>query len=124
MPQPRILVVDDDPKTVGSVGDLDVDADVDCGSRGGFSLPEALVDKLALDGEPKVVGLARTVSNSFEIKAAPLKGDVMLGSMRFASPTLEFQLVFPMANVGSKVLRDFRVTFDQKNHRMRLARPS
>ena len=96
---------------------------MDAGSMGGIVLPEAAAAWLPLAGPLEVVGRARTVSNSFEIKAAPLLGDVTLGALTFSRPRLEFQPVMPMANVGARVLRDFAVTFDARNHRLRLARP-
>src|SRR5262249_33024862 len=57
-----------------------------------------------------------------EIQAAEIQGTVRLGRYEFPKATVEFQPMFPMANLGSRVLRDFRVTFDQKNGRMRIVR--
>jgi hypothetical protein len=99
-----------------------VDADVDCGSMGGFSLPDRLSGAFRLTSELKVIGHARTVSNEFDIRGAALDGTVRLGGVEFAKPMLTFQPLFPMGNIGSQVLQDFRLTFDQKNHRMRLVR--
>jgi CubicO group peptidase (beta-lactamase class C family) len=105
------------------VDSLTVDAHVDAGSMGGLSLPIALAEKLPLASPLRTVGRGRTVSNEFEIKAAELNGTASLGGQEFSHPTIDFQPIFPFANVGSRVLRDFRVTFDQKNGRMRLTRP-
>jgi len=69
-----------------------------------------------------VVGHARTIGNEFDIRAAELRGSVRLGRYEFPGATVGFQPVFPMANVGARVLKDFRVTFDQRNGRMRLVR--
>ncbi|HKQ57493.1 MAG TPA: retropepsin-like aspartic protease, partial [Candidatus Eisenbacteria bacterium] len=104
------------------VDSLWVSADVDAGSPGGFTLPASYSARLPLAGAPRVVGHARTVSNEFEITAAELKGSVRLGGFDFPGATIGFQPVFPVGNVGSGVLKDFRVTFDQKNSRMRLVR--
>ena len=104
------------------VDSLWVNADVDAGSMGGFSLPASFADRLPLASAPRVVGRARTVSNEFEITAAELRGTVRLGANEFPGPTISFQPAFPMANVGSRVLRDFAITFDQKHRRMRLKR--
>ncbi len=104
------------------VDSLWVDADVDAGSPGGFTMPQSMAAKLPLSSAPRVVGHARTASNEFEITAAELKGSVRLGGHTFPGATIGFQPLFPMANVGSRVLREFRVTFDQKNGRMRLSR--
>jgi CubicO group peptidase (beta-lactamase class C family) len=101
------------------VDSLRVDADVDAGSMGGFSLPERLIERLPLASAPQVVGHARTVSSEFDIKAARLRGSLKIGRREFANPMLEFQPVFAMGNVGSRVLRDFAVTFDAQNRRMR-----
>jgi len=54
------------------VDSLWVDADVDAGAPGGFTLPQSLAAKLPLASAPRVVGHARTVSNEFEITAAEL----------------------------------------------------
>ena len=99
-----------------------VEADVDAGASGGFMLPASLESKLSLVSPSRVVGHARTIGNEFEIRAADLKGSVRLGGFEFQGATVGFQPIFPTANVGSRVLRDFRVTFDQKNGRMRLVR--
>jgi hypothetical protein len=44
------------------------------------------------------------------------------GASSFRASTLDFQPLFPMVNVGARVLSEFRVTFDQKSRRMRLVR--
>jgi len=110
------------PSVRFQVDSLWLDADVDAGAMGGFTLPASLAAKLPLVSEPRVVGRARTVGNEFEITAADLRGSVRLGGLEFPGATLGFQPIFPMCNIGSRVLRDFRITFDQKNGRMRLVR--
>lgn len=112
------------PSFTMRVAGHDVDADLDAGSMGGIILPDSMASALPLASEPRVVGHARTVSNSFDIKAADLDGDVSVGALTFHRPTVEFQPLFPMANLGSRMLRDLRVTFDQKGKRMRIERPS
>ena len=109
--------------TIGVAGRA-MEADVDAGSMGGIILPESEMASLPLASKPVVVGKARTVSNTFEIKAADLDGDVTIGGITLHRPTVEFQPILPMANLGSRVLRDYAITFDQKNRRMRLVRPS
>jgi len=106
------------------VAGREMEADVDAGSMGGIILPESEMGSLPLASKPVVVGTARTVSNTFEIRAAELDGDVTFGGITLRRPTLEFQPVFPNASVGSRVLREYAITFDQKNHRLRLVRPS
>ena len=112
------------PSTTIRVAGREMEADVDAGSMGGIILPESEMGSLPLASKPVVVGTGRTVSNTFEIRAADLDGDVTIGGITLRHPKLEFQPVFPNANVGSRVLRDYAITFDQKNRRLRLTRPS
>lgn len=110
------------PSTRIQVDSLTLDADVDAGSMGGFTLPARLESTLALASPPRVVGRARTAGNTFDIEAAELQGHVRLAGHDFPHASVTFQPVFPMANVGARVLQDFRVTFDQRNARMRMVR--
>ena len=112
------------PTTRITVAGRPMDAHVDSGFMGGLALAEAEAEGLPLAAPPKVVGMARTISNTFEIKAAPLDANVVIGPVVLERPMVEFQPVFPMANVGARILRDLSVTFDQKNNRMRVAKPA
>ena len=103
------------------VGSLKVKGRIDTGnSIGGFILPESLVHKLPLASEPVVVGMARTVSSQVEIKAARLKDTIRFGRFEFAEPKIVFPALSSDINIGSDALREFVITFDQKNNRLRL----
>jgi hypothetical protein len=105
------------------VGGLKVNAHIDSGNmRGGFTFPSSLVEKLSLAAPPKVVGRGRTTSNEFEIKEATLKGNLHWGRYEFNEPSVTFIDIFKVGNIGSRVLRDFALTFDQKNHRVRIVK--
>jgi hypothetical protein len=111
------------PSIEMEVGGLKVKAHIDTGNmRGGFTLPSSVVEKLSLSTPPRVVGRGRTTSNDFEIKEATLKGNLRWGRYEFNDPTVTFIDIFNIGNIGAKVLRDFALTFDQKNHRVRLIR--
>lgn len=107
------------------VGDLEVEADVDSGNmRGELVLPASYIGKVPLEKEPVVVGHGRTGFNEFEIKQAPLKGAVRVGSQSVERPLVDFVEIFPVANVGHAFLRRFAVTIDPKNHRIRFRVPA
>lgn len=89
-----------------------------------LSLPAAMIDDLALDGEPVVVGRMATLFNEFDLLEATLDGDLVIGGHRFPRPRLDFNEVLPDANVGSGLLEAFAVTFDQANGRLRLLESS
>lgn len=96
---------------------------IDSGNMGGLILPTALAEKLPLVGEPVVVGRAKTVANEFEIKSAQLDGSVTIGGHEIKNPTVTFAEIFRTGNIGAGVLREFAMTLDQKNGRVRFERP-
>ena len=103
------------------VAGIPLEANLDTGNLvAPIILPADVVPKLPLSGEPKVVGIARTVANSFEIKEAALKGDVLLGRILFPAPLVRFPAPGRDANIGALALAGKIVTFDQKNGLMRI----
>jgi Aspartyl protease len=105
-----------------AIGKLRVRAHVDSGNFvAGFILPEEIVEQLQLLSQPFVVGSARSVSNRIELKQVQLRDTIRIGNFDFPQPTVQFPALSD-TNVGFKVLRDFAVTFDQKNRRMKLER--
>lgn len=106
-----------------SVAGYKVNAHIDSGNTiGGFILPSPLVEKLTFAAAPVTVGKASTVSSEVEIKEARMKNSIRLGRFEFAEPTIVFPALSDDANIGAKVLREFSLTFDQKNKRLRLKR--
>jgi hypothetical protein len=99
-----------------------VTVDVDSGSPGLLSVPASWASRFAFAAEPRVVGKGRTVNNEFEIRAADLRGDLRVAGFTQVSPTINVIDHFPVANLGSRFLRDYAVTFDLVNRRMALAR--
>ncbi len=110
------------PEITLRVAGLEVEADIDSGSMGPLSFPQAVADKLDFTREPTVVGKASTGFNDFEIKEAPLDGDVHIGTHVMEDPTVAIFGMFPRANLGGQWLRNFTITFDQRNGRVRFIR--
>ncbi|MFN2579238.1 MAG: retropepsin-like aspartic protease [Pyrinomonadaceae bacterium] len=105
-----------------AIGRVRVRAHVDSGNFvAGFILPEELVEQLQLQSPPITVGRARSVSNLIEIKQAQLRDTIHIGRFNYPQPTITFPALSD-TNVGLKVLREFTLTFDQKNRRMKLER--
>jgi len=106
-----------------AIGRLRLKAHIDSGNFvAGFILPEAVVEQLPLLSPPVTVGRARTVSNLIEIKQAQLRDTIHMGSFDYPQATIAFPAL-SNTNVGFKVLREFALTFDQKNKRMKFKRP-
>lgn len=105
-----------------AIGKMRVRAHVDSGNFvAGFILPEEIVEQLQLLSSPVVVGSARSVSNRIELKQVQLRDTIRVGNFDFPQPLVQFPALSD-TNLGFKVLREFTVTFDQKNRRMKLER--
>jgi hypothetical protein len=102
------------------IGSIEIEAQIDSGGTG-LSLPETIADRLRFASNPELFGTAESLSTRFEIRAARLADDVLLGGYRFAHPFVEINSAFPLANFGSSAMQDFAFTFDQKNKLVRLA---
>jgi CubicO group peptidase (beta-lactamase class C family) len=100
-----------------------VKSDIDSGSPALLSLPLSLAKSLPLASEPHVVGHGRTVGNEFDIYSAPMKGEAHVGAITMTDPRLDFIDLFPNANLGFRFLKDYVVTFDPANHRVRFVKP-
>ena len=105
-----------------AIGKIRVRAHVDSGNLvAGFILPEELVEQLPLLSPPVAIGRARSVSNQIEIKQAQLRDTIHIGGFDYPQATVTFPALSD-TNIGFKVLREFGLTFDQKNRRLKLER--
>jgi CubicO group peptidase (beta-lactamase class C family) len=100
-----------------------VKTDIDSGSPALLSMPLSLAKSLPLASEPQVVGHGRTVGNEFDIYSAPMKGEAHVGAITLTDPRVDFVDLFPNANLGFRFLKDYVVTFDPANHRVRFVKP-
>jgi hypothetical protein len=96
--------------------------DVDTGSPALLTVPAPWSSKLSFVGPLKVVGKGRTVSNEFEIRGADLRGELRVAGYARPAPRVDVVDLFPVANLGSRFLRDYAVTFDLANRRLALSR--
>lgn len=107
-----------------AIGRIHLPAHVDSGNFvAGFILPEEIVEQLQLQSEAITVGGARSVTNRIQLKQVQLRDTIHLGGFEYSQPTIAFPALSD-TNIGFQVLRDFTLTFDQKNRRLRLERRS
>jgi hypothetical protein len=105
-----------------AVGRLRLKAHIDSGNFvAGFILPEELVEQLRLLSPPVTVGRARSVSNLMEMKQTQLQDTIHIGTFEYPQATIAFPAPSD-TNVGFKILREFALTFDQKNRRIKFER--
>jgi len=105
-----------------AIGRIRVPAHVDSGNFvAGFLLPEEIVEQLQLQSSAITVGGARSVTNRIQLKQVQLRDTIRLGRFEYPQPTIAFPALSD-TNIGFNVLRDFTLTFDQRNRRMKLQR--
>jgi hypothetical protein len=103
----------------------DTQVHLDTGSAFGLTLPVKFLAELPLASPAKEAGMARTGAGEFPVFIARVSGTIELGKYRLALDEVRFSDARPgpgpaVGNIGYGVLRDFVVTLDSKNHRIRL----
>jgi hypothetical protein len=104
------------------IGNRTYQAHLDSGSPGGFNLPLAQKDSLDLLGEVREIGRGRTANTELVIYGAQVADTARIGAHAFPQAMIQFNDELPQANLGGRVLREFVVTLDQKNRRVRFDR--
>ena len=108
-----------DVEVAGSV----VETHVDTGSMASFTLPIELKTAMPLKKESFFQSGARLVGGNRKIERAQLDGDIVLAGHRYENPGIGFMDPSPgYGNVGSRVLGDYVLSIDQKNHLIRFQR--
>lgn len=95
-------------------------AHLDTGAMSWISISEEIASNLKFQSELVQIGEARTVSGAFPIKKARLDGNARLGEHEIENPVIVVGAPLRGVNFGGFVLRDFVITYDQKNERIRV----
>lgn len=95
-------------------------ANIDSGDNNAITFPETLARLLPHIGDEKIVGTGRTISNEFQVSEVKLRGVLRIGEHEISDPTIRFNPIFDNINLGAGFLNNYVVTFDQKNHRVRM----
>ena len=107
-----------------SIAGQKLDANLDTGARFALGLPISFEKTLPLAAPPVDAGRARTVDQDVPAQSAPLKGKLALGRYSLDNPTLTFSALHQdVANVGPPLLRQFALTLDPANRRLKLDGP-
>jgi predicted aspartyl protease len=98
-------------------------ASIDSGSGGGLTVPRSLADGLPLRMPVRLTGKVASSLGVFDLFQGELAGDLQIGAFVFPQPVVFFSDLVTVPTLGRSILRTFTVTFDQRNHRILLARP-
>lgn len=94
-------------------------ARIDSGNMGGLTVSQRIADDLEFEAEPVQVGEARTVTGAFPISRGTITGDLSIGDLHVEKPEVTIAGPMPGVNLGSHMLQEFVVTFDQAHERIR-----
>ena len=90
---------------------------IDTGAMAGFTLPAELMESLPLTDAPTSAGKARLVGGQRDIKHAQLNGSILFAGHEFENPNVAFMTPSSgHGNIGGRILDQFVVSVDQKNH--------
>ncbi len=100
---------------------------LDTGAAFALTLPMHFLTELPLKTKPKDAGQSRLLTGSFPVSAAAVDGAIEIGRYTIDVPEVRFSDVrhgpeLGPGNIGYAILKDFVVTFDSKNRRVRLTR--
>ena len=103
----------------------DTQVHLDTGSAFGLTLPVKFLAELPLVSQPREAGTVRTGGGEFAVSIARVNGAIELGKYKLALDEVRFSDARPgpgsaIGNIGYGVLRDFVVTLDSKNQRIRI----
>jgi hypothetical protein len=90
----------------------------------GFMVPASLAASLNFTAGPSDNGTIRTLGSAIDTKQGRVSQTIRLGAHEFSEPTVIFPNFSGNASLGSPVLSQFAVTFDQRNHRVLFATPA
>jgi hypothetical protein len=97
---------------------------LDSGSSGSVGVPVSLEGKLPMAGPLVEMGHAKSVDRDVVTRGAKLNGDLVIGRWTLQQPTVRFSDVQrEVGNIGSVILRQFAITIDPANARLKLDGP-
>jgi Aspartyl protease len=118
------MTVDRLPAIELSIGVVRLRAVLDTGMMAGVPLavPTAAFDTIKKVGDPKKVGSAQSVNETFDIFAVQLANDIVVGNHHFADIVMFHFSPFNFAIIGPSLVSDFALTLDQQSGLMQLTK--
>ena len=99
-----------------------IPAHLDTGSPATFTLPGRYMETLPLASPAVPRGKARLVDAEITLYEASLDGNVIVGEYAYEKPRTVFADGFPAGNIGHGFLKEYSVTLDFANLRVKLDR--
>lgn len=116
-------MIEGNPAIDISIGDIKTAALIDSGNIRAVDLSSAFLKKIPLASSPRTIGRGGGVGGEYDLKEVQLQDTLSIGGYSFPEPSVTFSDVFAEINIGSALLREFAITFDRKNLRIRFIKP-
>lgn len=107
------------PFIAASTGAQEFTVLLDTGSSRGLTLKK--LDRFTFDQPLRPIGARMRLNGLFVVESGRLAGDMKLGPLTLARPIINSSVSVDL--VGQAIMRDYVITFDQVNHRVRFERP-
>lgn len=120
----NLQMIEGNPAIDIIIGGVKTTTLIDSGNIRAVDVPSAFLKKIPLVSFPRMIGRGSSVGGEYELKEVKLQGAVSIGGYSFSEPLVTFSDVFEEINIGSSMLREFAITFDRKNLRIRLIKPA
>lgn len=111
------------PRIRAQLGRRRFELAIDTGNDAGLILPSAWLDGLRVEREPRVVATARTTNNEFRVSATVLREPLFVARHSLGWVEAHFAKIWKQPNLGYRLLKQYVLTFDQKNKRVRFGVP-
>ena len=93
---------------------------LDSGSPFYIALPGRMLQTLDFEQAPKLIGEAGSITGTFAVYQAKISGDISFGKYLLSNPTVQVMDKMPYGNLGYRFFRDYLITFDFRQSRVRL----
>lgn len=103
----------------GCVGDIDTLFYIDTGSNLAMHFPKSIMDKLDYENTGKK-SIARKANSEYALQEAVLNNKIKLGKIHTKGLLVDYSEKITYINIGMKFLKNYKITFDQKNQLLKI----
>ncbi len=104
-----------------TLGDMQVEGNLDTGANVTFVLPRAAFDQLDAS-PPQQAGSGQLANTRIETARATVHGPVRIGALRYSDIEVRVSSDYPEVLIGAHALRDVVVLIDQRSNSLALCR--
>lgn len=99
------------------IGEITLPVHIDTGNPSSLTFPADRIEELPLTGPVEIIGLARTIDRTMEVRGAPVAASAFIGDAEIPL-TRVVTLPLPFANMGSATLRGLYLEIDWTENRV------